>query len=93
MGYNYFGNKHRVTKSRQKPQRKDLDGMSPSEFKTFLKKNVFRVRRDFFKMGSVATKGSRFNHLHRLEAAGDRWWPYLGGVYFFRRLNGCAVCV
>ena len=53
MGYNYFGKKYNVTKSRQKPRRKDLDGMSPSEFKTFLKKNGFRVRRDFFKTGSV----------------------------------------
>ncbi len=66
MGYHYFGKKYHVTKSRQKPRRKDLDGMSPSEFKTFLKKNGFHVRRDFFKTGSVATKGSRFYRL--------RWW-------------------
>jgi hypothetical protein len=66
MGYNFFGNKYHVVQERQKPRRKDLDGMSPSEFKTFLKKNGFHVRRDFFKTGSVATKGSRFYRL--------RWW-------------------
>lgn len=66
MGYKFFGNKYHVTKERQKPRPADLDGMSPSEFKTFLKKNGFRVRRDFFKMGSVASKGSRFYRL--------RWW-------------------
>lgn len=66
MGYNFFGNKYHVTQERQKPRRADLDGMSPSEFKTFLKKNGFRVRRDFFKTGSVASKRSRFYRL--------RWW-------------------
>ena len=41
MGYNYFGNKHRVTKSRQKPQRKDLDGMSRVSSKRSLRRTVF----------------------------------------------------
>lgn len=31
-----------------------------------------------------------FNRLHWLEAAGDRWWPYLGGVYFFQAIK--RVC-
>ena len=28
-----------------------------------------------------------FNHLRWLEAAGDRWWPYLGVVYFFQAIK------
>lgn len=43
----------------KKPTREQLHGMSPSEFKTMLKRKGYSVRREFFKYGSVATKGSR----------------------------------
>ncbi|MDO4795148.1 MAG: methyltransferase domain-containing protein [Brachymonas sp.] len=35
-----------------------------------------------------------FNRLHWLEAAGDRWWPFLGGVYFLhviKRVHGARL--
>lgn len=35
-----------------------------------------------------------FNRLQWLEAAGDRWWPFLGGVYFLhviKRVHGARL--
>ena len=43
----------------KKPDRNRLWGMSPSQFKTLLKRRGFKVPRDFFKMGAIAKKGSR----------------------------------
>jgi len=55
-----FKYKHR------KPTREQLWGMSPSEFKTMLKKRGHSVTRDFFKMGSVSHyKGRAYRF---------RWW-------------------
>jgi hypothetical protein len=51
-----------------KPSRDQLWGMSPSQFKTFLKKFGYKVNRDFFKKGSTATKG---NKLYRF-----RYWAF-----------------
>lgn len=42
-----------------KPIREQLWGMSPSQFKTCLKRHGYKVRRDFFKYGSIAYKGNR----------------------------------
>lgn len=64
MGYKY--SKNFVFLGRQKPTRKQLDGMSPSEFKTFLKLKGFKVCRKFFKRGSIAQYRSR---LYRFN-----WW-------------------
>jgi len=58
MGYTYF-HSFRSTLNRQKPSRKELDGLSPSELKTLLKRNNFKIKRGFFKYGSIARKGSR----------------------------------
>lgn len=66
MGYTYFGVKNHDKRERQKPTRKDLGGMSPSEFKTFLKQLNFLVYKQFFKFGSIAIKGSRRYRF--------RWW-------------------
>jgi len=52
----------------KKPDRDRLWGMSPSQFKTLLKRSGFKVDRDFFKMGSIAKKGSR---LYRF-----RYWAF-----------------
>jgi hypothetical protein len=50
----------------KKPSRKDLYGFSPSEFKTLLKKNNYKIPRNFYKIGSVAKYKNR---LFRF-----RWW-------------------
>lgn len=52
----------------QKPSRDRLWGMSPSQFKTLLKRKGFAVPRDFFKMGAMARKGNR---LYRF-----RYWAW-----------------
>jgi hypothetical protein len=52
----------------KKPDRDRLWGMSPSQFKTLLKRRGFKVDRDFFKMGAIAKKGSR---LYRF-----RYWAF-----------------
>lgn len=52
----------------QKPSRDRLWGMSPSQFKTLLKRKGFAVPRDFFKMGAMAQKGNR---LYRF-----RYWAW-----------------
>ena len=52
----------------QKPSRDRLWGMSPSQFKTMLKRKGFTVSRDFFKMGAMAKKGNR---LYRF-----RYWAW-----------------
>ena len=51
-----------------KPSRDRLWGMSPSQFKTLLKRRGFKVSRDFFKYGCIAEKGNR---LYRF-----RWWGW-----------------
>ena len=76
----------RLTKSQQRwrynvtvprPTRVQLNGMSPSEFKTRLKQLGFQVRRDFFHQGSVAQYRNR---LYRF-----RWWGdcYTQSTEFF----------
>jgi hypothetical protein len=40
----------------EKPSRDQLAGFSPSKLKSFLKKNGYKINRDFFKYGSVAQK-------------------------------------
>ena len=52
----------------KKPDRDRLWGMSPSQFKTLLKRKGFKVDRDFFKMGATAKKG---NLLYRF-----RYWAF-----------------
>ena len=42
-----------------KPNRSQLSGMSPSQFKTLLKRKGYKLNRDFFKWGSVAYKNNR----------------------------------
>ena len=49
-----------------KPTREQLHGMSPSEFKTFLKRRGHSVSRDFFKMASISHYKDR--------AYRFRWW-------------------
>jgi hypothetical protein len=63
--------KYRATK----PARTDLLGLSASQFKTLLKRQGFKLPRDFFKRGSVAKRGNR---LYRF-----RWWSpvYSDGDY------------
>ncbi len=48
-----------------KPTRTKLNGMSPSQFKTFLKRKGFKVSRDFFKTSIAYNK----NRAYRF-----RWW-------------------
>ena len=52
----------------QKPDRDRLWGMSASQFKTLLKRQGFKVDRDFFKMGATAQLGNR---LYRF-----RYWAF-----------------
>ena len=52
----------------QKPDRDRLWGMSASQFKTLLKRQGFKVDRDFFKMGATAQLGNR---LYRF-----RYWAW-----------------
>jgi hypothetical protein len=52
----------------KKPNRDQLWGMSPSQFKTMLKLRGFTVDRDFFKIGAMAKKGNR---LYRF-----RYWAF-----------------
>jgi hypothetical protein len=56
-----------------KPTRDQLWGMSPSQFKTMLKKRGYRISRDFFKYGSVAKYKNR---LYRF-----RWWGAVGEFF------------
>ena len=70
MGYRYF-KQDPVDLTREKPTRDQLAGLSPSQFKTLLKRRGYRVSRDFFKMGSMARRGNR---LYRF-----RWWGKVGG--------------
>lgn len=42
-----------------KPNRDQLWGKSPSQFKTMLKRRGYKVSRDFFKFAAVAYKGGR----------------------------------
>ena len=51
-----------------KPNRDQLSGMSPSQFKTMLKRRGFKVDRDFFKLGAMAKRGNR---LYRF-----RYWAH-----------------
>ena len=52
----------------KKPDRDRLWGMSASQFKTLLKRQGFKVDRDFFKMGATAKRGNR---LYRF-----RYWAF-----------------
>ena len=63
MGYKY---KFWTFPGRQKPTRERLGGKSCSEFKTLLKRNGFKLPRQFFKYGSIATKMGRKYRF--------RWW-------------------
>ena len=64
----------------QKPNRDQLWGMSPSQFKTMLRRRGYKIPRDFFKQGSIAKKGNR---LYRF-----RYW---GGVGEFFVDVGCPI--
>jgi len=57
----------------KKPSRDQLHGMSASEFKTMLKRGGYKVRRDFFKLGSIARK---HNRLYRF-----RYWGHPGEFF------------
>lgn len=57
----------------ERPSRDQLWGMSPSQFKTMLKTRGYRVRRDFFKMGSIAQHKGR---MYRF-----RWWGAVGEFF------------
>ncbi len=57
----------------KKPNRAQLHGMSPSQFKTMLKRRGYKVSRDFFKAGSIATYKGR---LYRF-----RWWGQDGEFF------------
>lgn len=57
----------------KKPTRDQLWGMSPSQFKTMLKQRGYKVRRDFFKQGSVS-------HYHG-RAYRFRWWGAAGEFF------------
>ena len=50
----------------KRPAREQLNGMSPSQFKTMLKLCGHRVNRDFFKNASVS--------YHKGRAYRFRWW-------------------
>jgi len=56
-----------------KPKRKELSGLSPSEFKTLLKRKGHHVARDFF--GVWCCISQRRNRLYRW-----RWWADEGFV-------------
>ena len=43
----------------ERPSRNQLWGMSPSQFKTMLKRKGYKVGRDFFKQAAVAHKNNR----------------------------------
>ena len=55
-----------------RPTRDQLFGMSPSQFKTMLKRCEHSVSRDFFKMGSVS--------YYKGRAYRFRWWSDEGFV-------------
>ena len=57
----------------KKPSRDELHGMSASEFKTMLKQRGYKVGRDFFKMGSIASK---HNRIYRF-----RYWGQMGEFF------------
>jgi hypothetical protein len=63
----------RIKYQHQKPSRDQLWGMSPSQFKTMLRRRGYRVPRDFFKQGSVA---KRDNRLYRF-----RYWGGVGEFF------------
>lgn len=56
-----------------KPSRDQLWGMSPSQFKTKLKKRGYKISRDFFKKGSTAVYNGR---MYRF-----RWWGGVGEFF------------
>lgn len=57
----------------RRPTRDQLWGMSPSQFKTFLKKRGHHVDRDFFQKGSVSHyKGRAYRF---------RWWGAVGEFF------------
>jgi len=56
----------------KRPTRDQLEGMSPSQFKTFLKQRGHKITRDFFKSGSVSYRRGR--------AYRFRWWSEGGFV-------------
>lgn len=53
-------------KYKTRPTRGELGGLSPSEFKTKLKRNGFKVPRKFYANGSIAYRDNR--------AYRFRWW-------------------
>ena len=72
MGYRYF-KEQPLSAEREKPTRNQLAGLSPSEFKTLLKRRGYRVGKDFFKRGSMAKHSNR---LYRF-----RWWGTVGEFF------------
>jgi hypothetical protein len=55
----------------KRPKREQLNGMSPSEFKTLLKRRGYNVGRDFFKFACIATYKNRSYRF--------RWYSTEGG--------------
>jgi len=55
----------------QKPNRDQLWGMSPSQFKTMLKRRGYKIPRDFFKQGSVAQKHNRLYRFRHWGGVGE----------------------
>lgn len=54
----------------RRPKRHQLCGLSPSELKTLLKRNGFKIKRTFFKYGCIATKNNRlfrFRYWDKIE--------------------------
>lgn len=62
MKYKYKGSK---------PDRSSLHGLSPSEFKTLLRRRGYKVNRDFFKYGCCAQLKNR---LYRFRHWGDQFF-------------------
>ena len=56
----------------ERPNRNQLCGMSPSQFKTMLKRKGYKVGRDFFKMAAVAYN-TKFRGIN-LKEPGDPCW-------------------
>ena len=55
----------------KRPKRDQLNGMSPSELKTLLKRRGYDIGRDFFKYGCLARYKSRSYRFRWWDAGGE----------------------
>ena len=55
----------------KRPKRDQLQGRSPSELKTLLKRRGYKVGRDFFKWGYIARYKNRSYRFRRWDAGGE----------------------